>query len=580
LKSQLTQHFEAAVRSLIDTGELPAGTMADIRFERTRQKSHGDLATNIALNLAKPARRAPRELAGAIIAVLPPSPYIDHVEIAGPGFINIFLKPAAQFAVVPEIRSANTGYGKINVGAGQSVLIEFVSANPTGPLHVGHGRGAAYGDTLARILRAAGFDVATEYYVNDAGRQMDILAVSVWLRYLELCGDAVSFPDNAYRGDYVYDIAAGVHRADGDQYRRPIAHAMDLVETDDEEARLDALIDRAKNLLGEQAYARFFDAALTTLVDDIRDDLEQFNVTYDRWFSERSLYSSNALGDAVDRLKASQQLYQREGAWWFRSTSYGDEKDRVVVRDNGVPTYFAADIAYHADKYARGYARLIDIWGADHHGYAARVKGSIAALGYDPEQLTIMLVQFAILYRGEEKISMSTRAGEFVTLRELRREVGTDAARFFYVQRKPDQHMDFDLELAKSQSNDNPVYYVQYAHARVRSVFKQAAERGVDLAGLDRADLAQLREDHEIDLAATLNRFPEVVQAAAQEYAPHHVTYYLREVANALHTYYNAHRILDAEPALRTARLALIDATRIVIANGLSLLGVGAPDQM
>jgi len=537
LKSQLTQHFEAAVRSLIDTGELPAGTMADIRFERTRQKSHGDLATNIALNLAKPARRAPRELAGAIIAVLPPSPYIDHVEIAGPGFINIFLKPAAQFAVVPEIRSANTGYGKINVGAGQSVLIEFVSANPTGPLHVGHGRGAAY-------------------------------------------GDAVSFPDNAYRGDYVYDIAAGVHRADGDQYRRPIAHAMDLVETDDEEARLDALIDRAKNLLGEQAYARFFDAALTTLVDDIRDDLEQFNVTYDRWFSERSLYSSNALGDAVDRLKASQQLYQREGAWWFRSTSYGDEKDRVVVRDNGVPTYFAADIAYHADKYARGYARLIDIWGADHHGYAARVKGSIAALGYDPEQLTIMLVQFAILYRGEEKISMSTRAGEFVTLRELRREVGTDAARFFYVQRKPDQHMDFDLELAKSQSNDNPVYYVQYAHARVRSVFKQAAERGVDLAGLDRADLAQLREDHEIDLAATLNRFPEVVQAAAQEYAPHHVTYYLREVANALHTYYNAHRILDAEPALRTARLALIDATRIVIANGLSLLGVGAPDQM
>jgi arginyl-tRNA synthetase len=460
------------------------------------------------------------------------------------------------------------------------VNVEFVSANPTGPLHVGHGRGAAYGDSLARILRAAGYEVHTEYYINDAGRQMDILALSVWLRYLELCGETVPFPESCYQGDYIFDIAADVHRADGERHRHKIDELFDHSAGEDPEVQLDMLIAGAKDLLQTAGYQRFFTAAAQTLVDDIRNDLQQFNVEYDRWFSERSLHEDQSIARTIEKLKRTEYLYQKDGAWWFRARDFGDEIDRVVVRENGASTYFAADIAYHLNKFERGYQRLIDIWGADHHGYIERVKGAVQALGHDPEQLHIALVQFAVLYRSGVKVSMSTRSGEFVTLRELRQEVSTDAARFFYVQRKAEQHMDFDLDLAKSQSNDNPVYYVQYAHARICSVFKIAEERGIDLSRLGAADMSLLVEDHEIELAMSLNRFPEVLAGAARDLEPHQIVYYLRELANALHTYYNAHRFIDADPALRDARLALIGATRQVLRNGLTMIGVSAPQSM
>ncbi len=579
MKQHLIELFSEALARLAAQDKIPPQDVEVIRFDRTRQPSHGDLATNLALVLAKPAGRNPRELAAEIVAALPASTQISKVEIAGPGFINVFLATAAQFAVVREVLEAADRFGHGQAGRGQRVLIEFVSANPTGPLHVGHGRGAAYGDALARVMAAAGYQVDKEYYVNDAGRQMDILALSVWLRYLELCGEAVEFPDNCYQGDYIYDIAADVHRGHGDALRRGAAELAAVIAGLDPEPALDALIQQTRQILGPH-YQIVFDAALDTLVSDIRTDLAQLNVVFDHWFSERSLYSANGVDRAIALLRQYGHVFEQQGALWFRSSRFGDEKDRVLVRENGTPTYFAGDIAYHLHKYERGYDRMIDIWGADHHGYVARVKGAVSALQHDPERLHVALVQFAVLYRGREKVSMSTRSGEFVTLRELRQEVGADAARFFYVQRKSDQHMDFDLELAKSQSNDNPVYYVQYAHARVCSVFKQAQDRDITTDGLAEADLGLLTEAHETELAGQLARFPEVVSAAAVSLEPHQLAYFLRDLANGLHTYYNAHQFLSVAPELRRARLALVAATRQVIANGLALLGVSAPEQM
>jgi arginyl-tRNA synthetase len=577
VKSQLQSLFAEALAQLARAGGVPEGSVAAL--EPTRQKEHGDYTTNAALALAKAARKSPRELAQAIVAALPPSPLVAKVEIAGPGFVNVFLAADARFAVIAKARKNGEAYGRSNLGAGERVLLEFVSANPTGPLHVGHGRGAAYGDTLARLLRAAGFAVDTEYYNNDAGRQMDILAASVWLRYLDLCGETLAFPDNAYQGDYVWDIAATLHREDGERHRRPAAQALAGTDGVEPEVRLDRLVVNAKRLL-ENDYRRVFDAGLTALTDDIRNDLHQFGVDYARWFSERSLHETGAVAETIAELKRSGHLFEKDGAWWFRSTDFGDEKDRVTVRENGAPTYLAADIAYHREKFRRGYTRTINIWGADHHGYIARVMGAIQALGLDATRLTVLLVQFAVLWRGGAKISMSTRTGEYVTLRELRQEIGNDAARFFYVLRKSEQHMDFDLDLAKAQSNDNPVYYVQYAHARIVSVFRQAAEKAIASDDLDAADLGLLHEPHEEDLVALLTRYPQVLEAAARVFEPHQVAYYLRELAQALHTYYNAHGILNAEPGLRRARLALVDAVRIVLRNGLELLGVSAPERM
>ena len=563
-----------------------AALAGPIEIERTRSAEHGDFASNVALVLAKTTKRKPRELAQAIVDALPPSDRVERVEIAGPGFINFYLRASALREVVVQALTAGAGYGHSKAGAGRRVQVEFVSANPTGPLHVGHGRGAAYGATVANLLAAAGFDVHREYYVNDAGRQMDILATSVWLRYLELCGEKLTFPSNGYKGDYVYDIAATLHRDNGDAYRKPAAAVFADVPADepaggDKEAHIDALIARAQSLLGAANYRKVFDLGLNVILDDIRQDLEEFSVTYDQWYSERSLTESGKVERAIERLKQSGHVYQKAGALWFRSTDYGDEKDRVVVRENGQKTYFASDIAYHLDKFDRGFARVINIWGADHHGYVPRVKAALTAAGVDAAKLDVLLVQFAILYRGGARAQMSTRSGEFVTLRELRREVGNDAARFFYVLRKSEQHMDFDLDLAKSQSADNPVYYVQYAHARVCSVFRELREKGLahDVDAGQRA-LEHLTESHELALLGTLGRYPEVVETAALAHEPHQLAQYLRELAHDFHTYYNTHKFLVDDAALRNARLNLISATRQVIANGLTLLGVSAPETM
>jgi len=588
MKHHLQQLVHAALQALVADGSLACELPESITIERTRDKSHGDFACNIAMVLAKSARSKPRDLAEKVVAQLPASDHVAQVAIAGPGFINFTMAEAAFHTVVGEVLEAGEAYGRSTVGNGKRVQVEFVSANPTGPLHVGHGRGAAYGATVADLLAAAGFEVHREYYVNDAGRQMDILGTSVWLRYLELAGETITFPANGYKGDYVWDIAASLHRESGDTYRRTAAEVFDNIPADepvggDKEAYIDALIDRAKQLLGAADYRKVFDLGLGTILDDIRQDLEEFGVAYEEWYSERELVDSGRVDEAIEQLKKSGHIYEEKGALWFRSTDFGDEKDRVVVRDNGVKTYFASDIAYHWHKLDRGFDRVIDIWGADHHGYVPRVKAALTAMGdaADADKLDVLLVQFAILYRGGERVQMSTRSGSFVTLRELRDEVGNDAARFFYVMRKCEQHMDFDLDLAKSQSNDNPLYYIQYAHARVCSVLRQMAEKGFshDIpAGLK--NLARLSEQHEQDLMRTLSRYPEVVEGAALTHEPHQLAHYLRELANDFHTYYNAHQFLVDEAGLRDARLSLIVAARQVIANGLALLGVSAPESM
>ena len=578
MRNEVCQLLGEAVATLKKESVISEPDDVPIQIERSRNADHGDFASNLAMVLAKRAGLKPRELAEKICAALPKSPVIDRTEIAGPGFINIFLAPDAYHDLPDQIRVSGARYGTSKLGAGHRVMVEFVSANPTGPLHVGHGRGAAYGDALARVLRAAGFDAVSEYYINDAGRQMDILALSVWLRYLELCGETFSFPSAAYQGDYIFDIAATLHREVAGEYRTGAETLLnELPEGDD--ARLDSLIARAKSLLGAQGFGRVHRLARDTLVEEIRSDLLQFGVEYQTWFSEQSLIDSGAVQGAVDELKENTVLYQNDGAWWFRTTDFGDEKDRVVLRANGNHTYFATDIAYHQDKVRRQFDRVINIWGADHHGYIKRVKASMSALGLNPDLLTVLLVQFAALYRAGEKVSMSTRSGEFVTLRELREEVGRDAARFFYALRKPDQHMDFDLDLAKSQSSDNPVYYVQYAHARICSVFRQLADKNIAV-DLPNANPELLVEARESDLLQKLSIYPEVVESAARNYEPHQVAYYVRELANDFHTYYNAHPFIAAEDDLRLARLSLIDATRIVLANALALLGVSAPERM
>jgi len=575
-----------ALDDLVAREVLPADSRPEIRVERARERAHGDLATNLAMALARPARRNPRDLADEIVAALPDDPRIERVEIAGPGFINFFLASGTRSEVVRQVLEQGETWGRASEPSGRRVLLEFVSANPTGPLHVGHGRGAAYGASVGNLLEAAGDEVYREYYVNDGGRQMNILAVSVWLRYLEDLGESLPFPANGYRGAYVRRIAHSLCDVHGDALRRPAEEVLrdlpaDASEGGDREACIDALVGRARTLLGEQ-WEILFEHGCAELVADIREDLEAFGVVYDNWYSERSLYRSDAVDRALAELREAGYLYERGGATWFRSTAFGDEKDRVVVRENGDKTYFGADIAYHRDKLGRGHTDIIDVLGADHHGYIARMSAALQALGTAPEHFRVLLVQFAALYRGSEKIPMSTRAGEFVTLRELREEVGTDAARFFYVLRRNDQHLDFDLELAKSQTQDNPVYYIQYAHARIHSVMRQLEARNMrwdrehGLANLDR-----LGSPHEERLLAALERFPEVVAQAAAEHAPHRMCYYLlEEVANGFHTWYNAEAFIVEDDALRDARLALVQATGQVLRSGLALVGVSAPERM
>jgi arginyl-tRNA synthetase len=586
MKHYLSQLLSQAIQTLKSEGILPDEQHIGINLERTRDRTHGDFASNLAMVLCKIARSKPRELAEKLVAALPESEQLSKVEIAGPGFINFFLSPAAYHATITQVLEQGDHYGRSDLGQGKSVQVEFVSANPTGPLHVGHGRGAAYGATVADLLDAVGYKVHREYYVNDAGRQMDILATSVYLRYLDLCGEQPTFPSNGYKGDYVWDIGASLHRKYGDSLRHTVDELFNGIPADepdggDKEIHIDALNKRTKELLGESHYQEAFDLGLNSILDNIRRDLEEFGVHYDEWFSERSLTGNGSVQLVIQRLKDSGHVYEKQGALWFRSTEFGDEKDRVVVRDNGQTTYFASDIAYHMNKLERGYDRVIDVWGADHHGYVPRVKAALAAIGDDVKKLDVLLVQFAVLYRGGEKAQMSTRSGEFVTLRELRHEVGNDAARFFYVMRKCEQHMDFDLDLAKSQSNDNPIYYIQYAHARVASVFRQMQDKGLQWDAVKGTqNLSLLDEAHEQALMVNLSRYPELVENAAISHEPHMLAHYLRDLANDFHTYYNAHQFLVDDEALRNARLNLIQATRQIIANGLNLLGVSAPDSM
>ncbi len=583
MKQTIIDLIAQALRELEQASQIPSDLNANIQVTPARDPGQGDFASNIALMLAKPAGTSPRALAELIAAKLPAIDTIAKVEVAGPGFINFFIDSAASHAIINRILEQGDDFGRSIIGQGNRIQVEFVSANPTGPLHVGHGRGAAIGATLGNLLNFVGYEVQKEYYVNDAGRQMHILAASVWLRYLELCGETISFPSNGYQGDYVWDIAATLHRENDTRYQKPVLEVFADVTEDapagDKEKHIDDLIEKTQALLGETGYRVIFDLALMTLVDVIRNDLHAFGVDFDRWFSERSLSDDGLIDQAIQRLKDNGNVYQQDGAEWFRSTDFGDEKDRVVRRENGQTTYFASDIAYHMNKFERGFDKVINIWGADHHGYIARVKASLSALGYDADNLEIQLVQFANLFEHGQKISMSTRSGEFVTLRQLREDVGQDAARFFYVMRKAEQHMDFDLDLAREQSSDNPVYYVQYAHARICSVWRQCADKGID-ATIQDAPLARLVNAHEQALVKHLGLFPERVEAAALRREPHLVVNYLRELANHFHSWYNAHQFIVDDVELRNARLALASSVRQVLSNGLGLMGVSAPETM
>ena len=569
--------------------ELPAG----LQINANKDPRHGDFATNLAMVLAKPMGARPRELAQQIVDALPKSAQVDRVEIAGPGFINFFLSDAAIQDVVRDIIEQGEAYGRAEAGSRGKILIEYVSANPTGPMHVGHGRGAAYGDSLSRLMRAAGWQVHREYYVNDAGRQVDILTVSVWLRYLESCGEAVSLPARAYPGDYIRQTSERLRTAEGDAYRHPASAVLDGLPADavvgadaseaeraaakiEQERHLDALIVRARTLLGD-AYPRIQRAALDDQIGAIRATLQSFGVEFDQWYSERSLVDSGLAAKAQERLRESGHVFEQDGAVWLRTSHFGDEKDRVLFKADGAATYFANDLAYHVDKLDRGYPVLLDVWGADHHGYIARVRAAIEALTGRKDVLRVQLMQFVTLSSGR----MGKRSGNFVTLQDLIDEAGRDATRFFYLMRSHDQHLEFDIELAQSQSNDNPVYYVQYAHARICSVFSQLAERGQTFqAQAALGSLHRLVEPQEKKLLALLQKYPEKLQAAAEQMSPHQIAFYLRDLADAMHSYYNAHKFLVEDSELQDARLALISATREVLASALALLGVSCPDKM
>ncbi|WP_435949736.1 arginine--tRNA ligase [Psychrobacter sp. DM8] len=601
----LAQLFDTAAQTLKDQGILPADWQNNSQITRTKDTAHGDFASNVALSAAKAAKKNPRELAQSIVDALPDNQDIRQVDIAGPGFINVFLNSDAKFAVLNDIFDKGARFGLSDQFEGQKVQVEFVSANPTSSLHVGHGRGAAFGMSVANLLEAVGYDVTREYYVNDAGRQMDILATSTYLRYLQANNETVVFPSNAYVGDYVRDIAETIKAEQGDKYVQRFADIVIGVPADahyqtnaageqelisgDKEAHIDGLIANSKALLGDD-YALFLDAALNGILADIKDDLNDFGVRYECWFHERSIDAD--IEPVLQILEDKGYLYEKDGNIWFKSTDFGDEKDRVVRRANGQTTYFASDIAYHKNKFDRGFDKVINVWGADHHGYIPRVRAALLALGIDANRLDVVLVQFVALWRGDEKVPMSSRKGEFVTLRELRGEVGNDAARFYYVARKPEVHVDFDLELAKSQSKDNQVYYIQYAHARIYRVLQKLEDNGLsvdDTIGVQQQHL--LTSPSEEELIKLLGAYPATLLRAATGYEPHILTNYLKELAALFHGWYDRDRILplsltsgatpnQEELDMMQARLHLSKAVRQVLANGLGLLGLSAPTSM
>ena len=592
MKTRILTGLTAALHTVAQKQQIDPNQLAQTpELGRSKNPAHGDYTTNVAMQHAKTLGMNPRQLAEALIAALPEIPGVAALEIAGPGFINIRLESGSDSAVLADIVREGDAFGRHTAEHPQKILLEYVSANPTGPLHVGHGRGAAYGATLANILRANGHHVESEYYVNDAGRQMDILALSVYWRYMQECGSDRALPQGIYQGDYVKNIAREHYARYGEQHyhapenwvpAHPAEWSAEAIDNGERDAWIDAAIAALKQTLGEADYRAVFDAGLDAEVADIREDLQQFGVTFDRWYSERSLFTAGRIEQMLDVLRARGYLYQQNGALWFRASDFGDEKDRVVKRENGITTYFASDIAYHYDKYQRGYDRMIDIFGADHHGYMARVRASLAALGLAPEKLDITLVQFAVLYKDGAKMQMSTRSGQFVTLRDLRAQVGSDAARFFYVMRKPEQHLDFDLDLATSHSKDNPYYYVQYAHARTSRVLERAQEEGVPFdAQTALAQREHLTEPEEKTLLRELARYPDTIAAAGAQMAGHLIVNYLKDLAGAWHQYYDAgHKVLHDDAALRDARLLLTHAVRQVLRNGLNIIGVAARERM
>jgi len=554
MKKELQKLIYNATTAALNNGDLNSSEFPPVEIEEPKVEAHGDFSTNFAMVMASLQKMAPRKIAEAITANTEDTEGILlKTEIAGPGFINFFIDPKAWLPVLDEIHEKDDAFGHSDMGKGETVQVEFVSANPTGPLHVGHGRGAAVGDTVGNIFSACGYDVQKEYYINDSGRQIRTLGLSVYLRLNAMAGYPVEFPEDCYQGEYIRDLAEAIRKESNE----------DVTQLPEEEA-----IDRC---------ARF---AAERILDGIRKDLDAFGVHFDRWFSEQSLYDEGLVASTISGFKDRNLIYENDGALWFRTSEFGDEKDRVVVRSNGQTTYFASDIAYHKNKFERGFDRVIDVWGADHHGYIPRMTAAVEASGTDRNSFQVILVQLVNLLRGGEPVAMSTRAGEFVTLRDVIDEVGRDAARFIFLTRHYESPLDFDLELAKQKTNENPVYYVQYVHARISSIMRKAAERGISRPGKSDQNLALLTTPEDIQLIKTLARFPETLQAAARMMEPHRVSYYLMDLASGFHAYYNKHRVLTEEPDLTQARLNLILAVQNVIRNGLRLLGVSAPDRM
>ena len=554
MKNKLVALIANAVTVCTQKGLLPDVELSHIEIEVPANPEHGDYASNVAMILASQAKQNPRKIAQAIQEnMTDPEGIIEKTQIAGPGFLNFRMKDDLWRKILQNILREKEKYGCIDIGQGKKVQVEFVSANPTGPLHIGHARGAVVGDVLANLLQAIGYAVSREYYINDAGNQMNNLGKSVLYRYRELLGEKIEFPENCYRGDYVKDISADIIQKEGNRY---------LTQSE------------------EETVPYFNGIAGGVILEEIKRDLKDFGVTFDFYFSEKELYKENGVSDLLSSLQKQDFIYSDGETLWFKTTAYGDEKDRVVIRKNGEPTYFAADIAYHQNKFARGFDILIDIWGADHHGYMPRLWAAIQALGHRKDDLKIILVQLVNLLRAGEPVAMSTRSGEFVTLREVLDEVGKDAARYNFLMRRSDSHLDFDLEVAKKQSNENPVFYVQYAHARICSIVRMAEGRGMALPTFENINPALLIEPEERTLVKMMARYPEMLEGAAKSLEVHRLTFYLNELAGVFHSYYNKNKVMTEDGALSDARLVLVDAVRIVLSNALKILGVNAPEKM
>lgn len=552
MKEVLKQGIEEALNKAVAAGKLPEGTYPDIVLEVPPQKEFGDFSSNIAMQSARIARQNPRAIADILVEEMK-FDWLDHAEVAGAGFINFFLKSDLVYQTLAKVLAEGKHFGIQPTREEDTIQIEYVSANPTGPLHVGHGRGAAYGSALVNLLRAAGYNVSAEYYINDAGNQINNLSKSVEARYQELMGNPVEFPEDGYHGADIIDTAK------------------ELVEK---------FGDTLKSMSVEERLAFFKDEAYKIKLGALEKTLSDFNVHFDNWFSERTLHESGQIRESIKELQEKGAIYEQDGALWLNSTKYGDDKDRVVIRDNGVPTYLAADIAYHRNKYNRGFKEMINIWGADHHGYVARVKAAMSSFGFDPDKLTVLLLQMVALFRDGELVKMSKRTGESVTLDELMEEVGVDASRYFFLMRSLDSQLDFDINLAKSHSNDNPVYYIQYAHARIHSIYNQVKEAGIAYGDWANVDFSSLTAEAELELIKKLGSYEEEVEVAARLRAPHRISRYLYDLASMFHSFYRQGRIMGVDPSLQQARLGLITAVALVLENGLAILGVSAPDKM